>query len=444
MSAASINIPGAGAPSFRPSVTTSTNLPASGNNPGDLIVAQDTGIAYGWTGSAWVAQGTGGSGGTVTNVTGSAPIIVGSGTTTPAISITKSDATHNGYLSSTDWTTFNNKQGTAAKNAANGYAGLDANSRIVTAQLPASNIWGSLYIVAPGGLYTTIQSAINQAVTDGHTSSENSPATILVYPKQDGTGYTEDLTLKDGINIIGYTGVKNYNVLINGQLTYTPQSASGFIDATIYISGLYIRAGVGKHGVNLTGSNVGRLFISNCFITKTGDTATIILMNGAAGSSIELTSNVDGGIDSSAAGCLIYDIQSGSLQSYGALSISSTPARAGKILNCGATGVVNLFFLQANCSGANAITIANGGSVTLSSCSITNVAANSNGANITAGGTLTSLQVLWNIPSGTGRAIVGSLGSVWVYANNAFVANKTYSTAIGAGAVALSITPVAG
>jgi hypothetical protein len=50
-----------------------------------------------------------GSGGTVTSVTGTTPI-ASSGGTTPAISITQATTSTNGYLSSTDWNTFNNKQ----------------------------------------------------------------------------------------------------------------------------------------------------------------------------------------------------------------------------------------------------------------------------------------------------------------------------------------------
>jgi hypothetical protein len=50
-----------------------------------------------------------GSGGTVTSVTGVAPI-ASSGGTTPAISISQSNTTTDGYLSATDWNTFNNKQ----------------------------------------------------------------------------------------------------------------------------------------------------------------------------------------------------------------------------------------------------------------------------------------------------------------------------------------------
>ncbi len=47
--------------------------------------------------------------GTVTSVTGTAPIS-SSGGATPAISISQATTSTNGYLSSTDWNTFNNKQ----------------------------------------------------------------------------------------------------------------------------------------------------------------------------------------------------------------------------------------------------------------------------------------------------------------------------------------------
>ncbi|MFN7883522.1 MAG: hypothetical protein ACK5PF_10995, partial [bacterium] len=54
------------------------------------------------------------SGGTVTSVSGTAPIAVATGTTTPVISIATATSTTTGALSSTDWTTFNNKLGAVA------------------------------------------------------------------------------------------------------------------------------------------------------------------------------------------------------------------------------------------------------------------------------------------------------------------------------------------
>ena len=71
-----------------------------------------TGVSFSagttYNGSAAITITATGSGGTVTSVSGTAPIS-SSGGTTPTISITQSSATTNGYLSSTDWSTFNSK-----------------------------------------------------------------------------------------------------------------------------------------------------------------------------------------------------------------------------------------------------------------------------------------------------------------------------------------------
>jgi len=48
--------------------------------------------------------------GTVTSVSGTAPVSVATGTSTPVISMAAANGTTNGYLTSTDWTTFNSKQ----------------------------------------------------------------------------------------------------------------------------------------------------------------------------------------------------------------------------------------------------------------------------------------------------------------------------------------------
>jgi len=62
--------------------------------------------------SGFFSGGTsgGGGGGTVVGVTGTLPIS-SSGGTTPDISISQASGSTNGFLSSTDWTTFNNKVG---------------------------------------------------------------------------------------------------------------------------------------------------------------------------------------------------------------------------------------------------------------------------------------------------------------------------------------------
>jgi len=80
--------------------------------------------------------------GTVTTVTGSAPV-VSSGGTTPAISMAQANGSTDGYLRSTDWTTFNNKA-TYYKNVTlitSGSVGASASDQAVpglTFTIPAS------------------------------------------------------------------------------------------------------------------------------------------------------------------------------------------------------------------------------------------------------------------------------------------------------------------
>jgi hypothetical protein len=88
-----------------------------------------TGVAF----TAGTLSATG-SGGTVTSVTGTAPV-VSSGGATPAISMAAATTSVNGYLTSTDWNTFNNKgSGTVTSVAALtlGTTGTDLSSTVAT------------------------------------------------------------------------------------------------------------------------------------------------------------------------------------------------------------------------------------------------------------------------------------------------------------------------
>lgn len=78
-------------------------LPATDGGANQVLTTNGAGVLT-WSTPA----GTG-----VTTVTGTAPI-VSSGGTAPAISITQAGTSSNGYLSSTDWNTFNNKAPTAS------------------------------------------------------------------------------------------------------------------------------------------------------------------------------------------------------------------------------------------------------------------------------------------------------------------------------------------
>jgi len=81
------------------SVTGTTSFDGSQGTAGQVLTSAGTGATPTWTTPTT---------GTVTSVTGTSPV-VSSGGTTPAISMPAATSSVNGYLTSTDWSTFNGK-----------------------------------------------------------------------------------------------------------------------------------------------------------------------------------------------------------------------------------------------------------------------------------------------------------------------------------------------
>jgi hypothetical protein len=141
-------------------------------------------IGSGVTFAGGVLSATG-SGGTVTAVTGTAPI-ASSGGNTPAISISQAGVSTNGYLSSTDWNTFNNKapatSGTAILygNGTGGFSNVTIGSGVtfVAGTLSATGsggtvtaVTGTAPIASSGGTAPAISISQAGTATDGYLSS---------------------------------------------------------------------------------------------------------------------------------------------------------------------------------------------------------------------------------------------------------------------------------
>ncbi len=93
---------------------TQANRPANPATGLMIYQTDNTPGFYFYSGTAWLPLANSSSGnGTVTNVTGTSPITVTNGSTTPTLSISQANSTTNGFLSSADWTIFNDKVGSA-------------------------------------------------------------------------------------------------------------------------------------------------------------------------------------------------------------------------------------------------------------------------------------------------------------------------------------------
>jgi hypothetical protein len=179
--------------------------------------------------------------GTVTSVTGTAPI-VSSGGNTPAISIPKATSSVDGYLSSTDWSTFNSKgNGTVTAVSvvpANGFAGTSSGGAT-----PAITLTTTVTGILKGN-GTSISAA-----TSGTDYAPATSGTSILYG--DGSGGFSNVTIGSGVSFSG------------GSLSAT--GSGGTVTS--------ITAGTGLTGGTITSS--GTVAIDNTVVATLSDTQTL-------------------------------------------------------------------------------------------------------------------------------------------------------------------------
>ena len=186
------------------------------------------------------------SGGTVTSVTGTAPV-VSSGGNTPAISMAAATTSVSGYLTSTDWNTFNNKSntnGTVTSVAALtlGTTGTDLSSTVatgtttpvITLNVPtasatnrgalSSTDWSTFNNKQPAGTYVNSVTGTAPVVSSGGTT----PAISMAAATTSVSGYltSTDWNTFNGkgsgsVTSVATAGTVNGLTLTGGPITST-------------------------------------------------------------------------------------------------------------------------------------------------------------------------------------------------------------------------------
>ena len=195
--------------------------------------------------------------GTVTSVTGTSPV-VSSGGTTPAISMPAATTSVSGYLTSTDWNTFNNKQpsgtyvtsvsGTTGNITSSGGTTPTINlaSGVVTAGTTGSSTLIPVVTVDTYGRVTNITTASNPQGTVTSVSGAGSVNGITLTGTVTSSG---SLTLGGTLGSIGNSQLTNSSITINGSSV----SLGGSVTVTATASNA-LTIGTGLSGTSYNGS----------------------------------------------------------------------------------------------------------------------------------------------------------------------------------------------
>ena len=165
-----------------------------------------------------------------------------------------------------------NNQGLAANAAGNAYPLFSYNGG--AGQMNWENrTFSTPYVVDSNttagqrGTFSTIQAAINTA---------SSGDTIFIRPKNGA--YTENLTLKAGVNLTAFGSDSSLNgtgnVVINGNLTFTD-------NGTVTISGIQLQTN-GAAFLTVSGSNASIVNLENCFLHTANSTGIIYSSSNAS------------------------------------------------------------------------------------------------------------------------------------------------------------------
>lgn len=274
----------------------------------------------------------------------------------------------------------------------------------------AKQLGSRIHWVVAGGLYASIQAAIDAA---------SAGDVILVGPApsgapQNGSWGAAVFPENKRLIVSGLTGNDSQKNIRIDSVTFSPSSAGLQINENeIYISGLYIIGtyAAGQQAVLFDGTNAGRMRLSNCYIyanaLSTGGDC-VKNSNAFAGTSLHLD------------GCLIQNASTNGrgIRHSGTYTYlrNRNEVSGGQYAIEQSAGLMEIYDASIQMDAAREVIQISAGTMTVGYSTIKNTTANGSGVNLTAAGAVFGMgDATFAIATGTGYCVNGVASSFFLY-----------------------------